>query len=237
MTAPDLRKQSAAFASNVQTTIASALPGDIAIQSEAIAGEDRFWVRPAAENGKRRIKLLVGGEHLADLGVTFQMSWDQGGSYLKTQQSAFVVHSILSGAPLVRLEFDFQGTTPPVAHWHVHAESGAFSHMLSKAHSVDPDRVSKPHDLSALHFPVGGERFRPCLEDLLEFMIAECGIDANVGWQRALAAGRENWRRMQVRAMTRDAQQEVADVLRKQGWTVTPPNEIGTENYKVFQRW
>lgn len=238
MTAPDLREQSRAFADSVQQTLASALPGDIEIQSEAISGEDRFWVRPSTgDNGKRRIKLYVGTEHLADLGVTFQMSWDRAGSYLKTQQSTFVVHSILSGSPLLRLEFDSQATTPPIAHWHVHAESGAFSHMLSRAHSVDPDRVSKPHDMSSLHLPVGGERFRPCLEDMLEFLIAECGIDANAGWQRALAAGRERWRRLQIRALTRDAQQEVADVLRRQGWTVEPPKDAGSENYKIFQRW
>ena len=32
--------------------------------------------------------------------------------------------------------------------------------------------------LLTLHFPLGGSRFRPCLEDLLEMLVSELGVDS-----------------------------------------------------------
>jgi hypothetical protein len=79
----------------------------------------------------------------------------------------------------------------PIAHWQVHAERGALSHLLSRAYEHDPRSVPRPHDLSSLHIPVGGERFRPCLEDVLQFLITNCGIDSVPGWDAPVLSGRD----------------------------------------------
>jgi hypothetical protein len=52
----------------------------------------------------------------------------------------------------------------PEAHLQVPGQSGALAAMTS-----GPDKRS----LDRLHFPVGGRRFRPILEDVIEFLIVE----------------------------------------------------------------
>jgi hypothetical protein len=41
--------------------------------------------------------------------------------------------------------------------------------------------------MSDLHFPVGGSRFRPSLEDVLDMLVRELGVDHEPGWRDALA--------------------------------------------------
>ncbi|MGH4025484.1 MAG: hypothetical protein ACRDRV_12995 [Pseudonocardiaceae bacterium] len=60
---------------------------------------------------------------------------------------------------------------------------------------TNPDH---PGVLSALHFPVGGARIRPCLEDFLHFLAHEFQIDVLPNAPAILAEGRERWRRRQI---------------------------------------
>lgn len=141
-------------------TIAGVLPGEFQIVS--IAHDGRYVVRPGGDTARdQHIPLFVGGERLATLGVQVYLGLDSSGNYLKAWKSKVAVHSTLDRTPLVRQEFDaMMSESAPLAHWHVHADRGALSHILGRAHPVRSDVVRKPHDMSSLHFPVGGERFR-----------------------------------------------------------------------------
>lgn len=233
----DLHARAAEFAQQVQDTISAVLPGDFQIVSISHAG--RYVVRPAGdEASKQHIPLFVDGEQLAMLGVQVYLGLDSSENYLKAWRSKIAVHSTLDRTPLVRQEFDAMvSESAPLAHWHVHADRGALSHLLGRAHAVRPDVVKKPHDMSSLHFPVGGERFRPCMEDVLEFLVREFGVDHKGSWQDAIREGRQRWRRMQFRSTVRDLQDEAADVLRRHGWTVEPPPEPRGEGPGVLNRW
>ncbi|WP_147261939.1 hypothetical protein [Blastococcus sp. TF02A-26] len=163
---------------------------------------------------------------------------DRSGTYLKTVRSDFAVKSTLDRTPLIRLDYRADMGRAPSSHWQVHAERGAFSHLLARANAVDSSRVGKPHDLSSLHIPVGGERFRPCLEDLLQFLVQECGVDRRAGWLDVIERGRELWRHRQLRATVRDAQEETAQVLRDLGWAVDSAPGVDSEEYPAtFSRW
>jgi hypothetical protein len=231
-----LRERSAEFAQEIQDTLVRVLPG--ALQMVSVAFESRYIVRPeGAATAQQRIPLYVGGEHLAGLGIQMYLGLDSSGKFLKVWKSNLAVHSVLDRTPLVRQEFDATMTTAPMAHWHMHADRGALSHLLGRAHAIRADVVRKPHDLSSLHIPVGGERFRPCLEDLLEFLIRECGIDHVEGWEQSVLEGRETWRRRQFRSTVRDLQGEAAQVLTAHGWHVTPPDAVPVEGQGVLYRW
>lgn len=236
--AADLAQRSAEFADEVQSTLRSVLPGSIRMRSLTAPQSDRYWVRPDDSTLNNRIPLFVDGEHLADLTVEIFLSMDRHNRYLKTVQSKMAVHSTLDRQPLIRLEFDAAMHTSPTVHWHVHAERGALSHLLSRSHAVRPGQVTAPHQISSLHIPVGGERFRPCLEDLLQFLIQECGIDAQLRWRDAVDAGRQRWRRRQIKAAARDSPAEVAAVLAELGWSVHPPADGGqAENLRTMTVW
>jgi hypothetical protein len=91
--------------------------------------------------------------------------------------------------------------------------------------------------MSALHIPVGGSRFRPCLEDLVQFLIQECRFDSRENWRKYVEAGRERWRRRQLAAATRDVPEIAARVLEELGYSVTPPASPREASVKALRNW
>ncbi|MGH9642754.1 MAG: hypothetical protein ACRD3Q_10030 [Terriglobales bacterium] len=222
----ELEEKVIEFAADTQKLLDQVLPGIRTVKAES--REQRFIVRADPD----WLPLTVKGQHLADLRISFYCGADSTGVYLAVAESYFVLKSKLAKAPLVRLDYLRDMRTAPACHWQVHAERGAFSHLLANA------QTKAPHDLSSLHFPVGGARHRPCLEDFLQFLFCECGIDPKEGWKNSIKAGREKWRRLQTSALVRDAPMEAARVLEKLGYTVQPPKNGHKEaNLAALQRW
>jgi hypothetical protein len=85
------------------------------------------------------------------------------------------------------------------------------------------DGTADSTKLRDLHLPVGGKRFRPSLEDVLEFVVLEGMADGRPGWQDAIATGRALWEDRQLRAMIRRNQSLAAEQLSDAGWSVVPP--------------
>ncbi|WP_157034975.1 hypothetical protein [Actinocatenispora sera] len=57
--------------------------------------------------------------------------------------------------------------------------------------------------LGDLHFPVGGRRFRPSIEDLIEFLIEEELAKPKLGWRNVLDRSRAKFQEIQLRAAIR----------------------------------
>lgn len=76
----------------------------------------------------------------------------------------------------------------------------------------------KTRQLERLHFPVGGRRYRPALEDVVEFLITEgLAVPRDERWEDVLRAEREAFQRIQLHAAIRrdpDAGREVLKDLR-----------------------
>lgn len=182
--------------------------------------------------------LTINGVHVASWKYTQACNLDSSGQYLKVIRSTFTLTAKVDTNPLVRYEYDDNmrpGT--PVAHWQFHAERGAFSHLLGIA-KRNGAREVKPHSLSSMHFPVGGGRMRVGLEDLLEFLVRECHFDSRGGFNGALRDSRHGYRLIQAKTLARDAQEEVAESLRAQGWKVTPPDKApGPASGEALFRW
>ena len=209
---PDpLREQAEQFADELTTTLRGSLPD--APDAFAETHGDRVVVRP-----QRDVPLLVKGQELAKLEVTIRCQIDSAGRWLAVESSKFVIAAKLDSTPIFRFEYVRRPVTCPSAHVQIHAHRGALTHLLSRANH------DKPHDISALHIPVGGARFRPCVEDVIEFAVADCGFDSLKNWREAVNAGRARWRRIQAKAVVRDFPAEAAEVLRDAyGYDVRPP--------------
>jgi hypothetical protein len=91
--------------------------------------------------------------------------------------------------------------------------------------------------MSSLHIPVGGSRFRPCLEDFIQFLICECKFDARPGWREQVETGRERWRRRQAATVVRDMPEEAARVLRDLGYIVEAPDPLPETSRKALHNW
>ena len=102
------------------------------------------------------------------------------------------------------------------------------SHLHVAGHRDDLDSIylgdeRKTRKLRDLHLPVGGKRFRPTLEDLIEFMVTEEMVVPRPQWRRVVDDHRDRWTRIQVKASTRRYQDDAAEALREAGWELTPP--------------
>jgi hypothetical protein len=156
---------------------------------------------------------------------------DSAGQYLAVAESSFNLLAALDRTPVIRIHYYRDPRGKPGAHIHVHGHRGALSHLLSQAGH------DHPHDMASLHIPVGGSRFRPCLEDFIQFLICECKFDALPGWRGYVEAGRELWRCRQAGAVVRDVPEEAARVLRELGYTVEAPTPVPDASIKALHRW
>ena len=235
----ELANKAADFARELGETRAATLPQAPSVDVQAVEGKNTFIVQPSNPDGAvARVPLFVNGAKLAELSIVLYLDMDWTGTFLKNVRTDCAAYSVLDRQPLFRMDYRADMQSAPVAHWQFHAERGALTHLLSMAQAHRPKSVESPHMLSRLHFPIGGERFRPCIEDLIQFVIEECGVDAVPGWDRVVQAGRERWRRIQLRTVVRDLQQEAAAILVREGWTVTPPSDKElTESAATLSRW
>lgn len=208
--------QASAFADELTLLLSRSLP-DAPAAIASISG-DRVVVQP-----EHPVHLYIGGAKRATLGVRFRCELDSRGDWLAVENSSFDLRADVDRTPVLRFEYIRQANRAPAAHVQVHAHRGALSLLLAQANH------HKAHDMSALHIPVGGARFRPCIEDVIQMLAEEFGFDTLGTWRQAVAEGRESWRRKQVRAVVRDWQSEAADVLGSLGYTVTPPHPEGVD--------
>ena len=227
------------FAEQITATVTKVVPTCHAFRARALQNHnlERFVVRQEPDTG---IPLCVGGAPLLTLTVNYQCTWDTPGHFLAVEKSDFKVWpgSEAKGEPLFR--YEYLRNTPadlPGAHLHVHAHRDALTHVMSRAGTGSKRgkrRAEAGADdyprMSELHFAVGGSRYRPCLEDLMEILVRELGVDCPPGGLSALAEGRETWRRQQLRAAVRDSPDDAATVLQNLGYGVTQPERAPVVN-------
>lgn len=202
------RSQVERFASHTNQLI-SAVFGDELVNVEHVETKARITAN---------VPRTVDGVILARLMVDVWCCLDTQREFLAVETSAYKVSAVLDRAPILRFEYARGSPSIPGAHMQVHAHRGALSHLLSRAGHATP------HSMESLHLPVGGDRFRPCIEDVIEFLVVDCRFDKKDGWQAAVRDGRERWRRIQLRTVVRDVPSEAVTALRQLGYEVSNPS-------------
>ena len=142
---------------------------------------------------------------------------DDSGEFLTAERSTCILQA--GDAEATIFAYDYVREPPndyPEAHIHLYGKCEALRAMLDMC-GLDK---RQPADL---HLPVGGRRFRPCLEDVIEFCIVERLVTPRQGWESALGRGRGRYHETQLRAAVRRNPTPAADVLRHQGWQVIEP--------------
>ena len=124
--------------------------------------------------------------------------------------------------PLVRLEYnrDPRVAGQPAAHVHLHANSPEMAWLYGSSGQPAPD-------LHALHFPVGGRRFRPTLEEFLLFLDREkLFTNFKTNWKHEVRRSLREWSDRQAAATVNRHPQIAADVLKQLGYTLSPPSQV-----------
>lgn len=240
----ELRRQAEDFAARLTTTV------------RVVAGQDTppFLLRGATAHAGQQARLTirqepplgiilnVEGQPLLRLRVDYRCTWDHAQRFLAVEKSGVAVFASEVQEPLFRYEYVRAGPPDlPGAHVQVHGHRDALTYVMAMCGEASPRSrrrgkqvaLGLPPRMSDLHLPVGGPRFRPCLEDVLEMLVSELGVDAPPGALVALGDGRQQWRRDQLAAAVRDSPETAARALEEElGYQVIRP-ETGPRNDRL----
>lgn len=160
------------------------------------------------------------------LNVEFNVTLDDTDGHLMVRRSTFGLWvrpfaTKKTPIPMFRIEYDRdpQGDKP-AAHVYIHADSAEFGWIIGSA-----GQPLRRHQ--EIHFPVGGRRFRPTVEDLLLFLdheelFTEWPIPA---WRSTVKASQTRYERAQARATMRRFPEEAARELSELGYVIGAPPE------------
>ncbi len=230
-----LRGSAETFADTLNARIERVLPGTQPVfVAQVLPGrKPSLVVAPTWPNDEVRqvqpLRLTSVGRRAERTLTLRAMYWccaDVSGKYLTIEKSEFHLGLIGAPDPLLRYEYERnmrRSSHLPAAHLQIHAHRDETTWLMLHAAEARPLsrwRKNKIPRLSELHLPLGGDRYRPCLEDVVTIAINELGARARSGAWKALEEGRSEWRRLQLKAAVRDAPELAAEVLRQEGWTV-----------------
>lgn len=247
----ELVEEATAFAERLNRLVSEVLVGEqppfrAPVTAESAPGSDIRRVQVTTQRQAPGEHLWLGaplalevkGDHesaTVHVRASFSCNWDTQKRYLSVEKSQIEVLLMRTPMPLFRFEYDrkyHDSGALPAAHTQVHAHRDEVLYLMRLASQGRPRSAARQGGiprLSELHMPVGGDRFRPCLEDILEFVITEFGAEKQQNWRDSIRRGRVEWRQTQLQAAVRDQPAAAADVLRVLGWHVEQRDESVSE--------
>lgn len=179
------------------------------------------------QNNQKGIALSVEGKPLLRLSYKFRCTCDNPATELQVEESNIALRTESSAEPLLHYDYvrNIRGNIP-AAHINVHASNDAATKAMlacgfkAQGRNRRQDFIKRGifPTFSSLHLPVGGDRMRPGLEDVLQLAVYEFGIDVEDGWQDAIEASREEYRKIQLRAFVREFPDIAFEELRQAGY-------------------
>ena len=230
MTEGRLREEAEGFADTLNKIVAVAIDTEMRFRTVVAENGERANLQPI-EHPKRRSNgfPLVRQNDDAQapallLMAKFAVEMDGEGSHLQVATSTIGLWVDITGGrkdprPLIRVEYDRRRLAGDraAAHVHLHAHSPELAWIYGSSGQPAPD-------LHRLHFPVGGQRFRPTLEEFLLFLDREMlYTDFKNGWRPAVLDTLRGWEEIQASATARRFPEVAADSLKRLGYTITAP--------------
>lgn len=229
---PDLKQKADGFAGRIQSRLERVLPDSSTPQLATLVaplrrGEARVIVSTVDKLG---IPLLVDGNCVLRLTVSYECTTSTESNFLAIESSTFRVNPKDGTMPLFTVDYVKNPSSHniPAAHLNVHADRDDMTAALKGAGKRDRGRLrrkdaasGKPLRVGSLHFPIGGHRFRLCLEDVLEMLVVEFGLDRKRDWKAAIEEGRQEWRRVQLAVAVGDDPETAAAELRRLKYDVS----------------
>lgn len=219
--ARDLESKARAFAQQMQdllnrTVCEYALFGAVVLPTGVTAGTrvttSSFQSKPVVLMSTARIPIWL------DVRMWLDLDGDEA-KFLTVNSSVFGI-SFGEEEDLdewVHYDFERGKSKYTEAHIQVHGR-----HDLLEAYAAE---VGAKDRLGRYHFPVGGRRLRPCLEDVIEFVVAERLVEPHTGWEAVLDERRKAYRRKQIAALVRKNPGTAIEELERLGYSIQPPKD------------
>ncbi|MGB3414596.1 MAG: hypothetical protein WBA28_07750 [Microbacteriaceae bacterium] len=242
-----IAEQAKEFANQVQEMLLKVLPeGELGIVLRTYTREDNSQTVVITQKDPEGVQLTVDGKPFLRLTFEYYCIGGTGGTWLKILKSSFTVAA--NGVNQPYFHYDYlanpQGKIPS-AHLNVHGHRDDLIRSLlhsnrSGSHSKNRRRDLLSHGnvptMSNLHFPVGGSRFRPGLEDVLQMVINEFGIDVRSGHQKYLEEYRQRYRTVQLEAIVGSLPTIAVRKLEAMGYQFSHKPTSPAENYSILNQ-
>ncbi|WP_416394253.1 hypothetical protein [Curtobacterium sp. LFS082] len=239
----DLAARVEAFAQELIDTASGILgvPTGFEVQVGASRSRPQIVVSQSDPLG---VPILVDGQVLLRLLVEFRCRWNTQQRYLAVEQSTFAVRVEHVNEPLFHFDYVRNALeSVPVAHLNVHAhrDEVVWAMMMArtkrgKRRGKDASKGKIPR-ISTLHFPLGGHRHRPSLEDVFDMLIQEFGIEHSEVAAELIAAGRRRFRSIQTAVGVHDDPVAAAGALEELGYTVRSPTAVPAARRDRLERY
>ncbi|MEV1012694.1 hypothetical protein AB0I95_07575 [Micromonospora sp. NPDC049751] len=233
---PDLIARASAFADDITARVHRVVRTEKSLSALLMPGRNGGRVMVGIVEGDNfgTFPLYIDNRHRLDLLVKFNCCLDSSGKHLATDSSWLHVTMKGDKAPLFRYEYVREAQSGvPCAHLHVHGHRDEFAFVMQDGARGRPKARKRRHEvprLAKFHFPLGGHRFRPCVEDVLQAVVEEFCVDTVPGWRDAVDEGREEWRRLQLLAAVRDAPGVAVQALDELDYKIAPPDSVPADN-------
>ena len=196
------------------------------------------WRATIAPPNNKPAPLTVNGAQILKLLVNYECPSPPRHSHMLIETSRFILLPKDANEPLMRMEYmRHPRSSIPSFHMHMHAHRDAWTFTMcrdgvgsSRKKVYQRGSTKRVPQLSDIHIPVGGPRLRPALEDLLEMLIHDLGVDHADDALKVLEEQRVRWRVTQVQAIAKSMPNIVADALRDEGYKVISPADSESTN-------
>jgi hypothetical protein len=223
----DLDSQARGFAADVTSLLNRTVTDGMRITAVITPAGTTLVRRGLTKNNFRpqTVPLTVtGAAPRAWLRVAFVLTLDEQNAYLAVTKSDYSICLDEQGETVVA-HYDYDrhpANVYPSAHVQVNGHSDGFHELCQRA-------AISPKTLGDFHFPVGGRRFRPTLEDVIEFLVIEGLVDARSGWADVVQEHRDIWETRQLRAAVRRNPTAAMNQLVEMGYEVQHPPAPSTQ--------
>ena len=216
----DFEEAVAEFTGELQALLKNLISTPVVLVAEwqQIKGALRASISSADVAG---VTLSIKGRAIFQLQFKYLCEFQAPRGRLTVRSSSFKVIHAVTRLPLWHYDYvrDMKKADSAIDHLNIHAHRNEIASALALANPS-----SKDMDMRTLHFPFGGPRFRPTLEDVFEMLISEFNIDTVPGATRVLKKSRKRYFDRQLESAVYDAPETAAKILRQLGFAVQPPS-------------
>lgn len=212
----NLERESHTFADELSGLLNGTICYGVRLTSVVTAGRDRsrsvigYRITKDNQDLETCIPVTLGSDPTFHLGFSMRLERDHENKFLMVRQSVMLLSPTADPSDAL-LHYDYERDKRdgyPDAHLQICATSETWQ-------DVGQRLDGSTRLLERMHLPVGGRRFRPTLEDIVEFLVTEHLVEARPSWRDAVDCGRESFRKKQLRAAIRRDPDTARDALAK----------------------
>lgn len=226
----EFQHQATEFAEDIEDLLDTCLPGETGFPKAIVATEGLR----ASLKASKVLYLGKGRSERASISCEYDLCVNSTGKHLAVDSSSFKVEFKANKRPvlIVRFEYERQARNKPVQHFQFHAESLPLAILLARAGRYDI--AAQQQDV---HFPMGGHRYRVCLEDVIELVIREFNAESNPEWETRVRDGRRKFRERQTDTIIRKNLGRSVEMLEELGFKIEPPQEFEFPERLISDEW